>query len=254
MLYKTDKGWLFEKNSKKNYFQIDENSFRQTMVTDKQKYSVNNSFSKTLFGLHYSTIDNYKRSYPKIQSVIANCSGLIQVSFQITKFIVHMFTLGEYYSFLFDFDFNSSITINSVNNSVNNESKVELKKQGNANISFGRSKVKNTVHNKKKVSTLLSFRWFFFPNANARTRTKSKYEKRIMSFLSIENVFKALYGNEYSTLIETFDKNNMKNTTLKGALIKEGLNKANKIMCCRHNESEVNKVGNSINEKKDIKK
>ena len=37
-----------------------------------------------------------------------------------------------------------------------------------------------------------------------------------MSFLSIENVFKALYGNEYSTLIETFDKNNMKNTTLKG--------------------------------------
>ena len=94
MLYKTDKGWLFEKNSKKNYFQIDENSFRQTMVTDKQKYSVNNSFSKTLFGLHYSTIDNYKRSYPKIQSVIANCSGLIQVSFQIAKFIVHMYFWG----------------------------------------------------------------------------------------------------------------------------------------------------------------
>ena len=109
------------------------------------------------------------------------------------------------------------------------------------------------VHNKKKVSTLLSFKWFFFPNANTRTRTISKYKKRIMSFLSIENVFKALYGNEYSTLIETFDKNNMKNTTLKGALIKEGLNKANKIMCCRHNESD-NKVGNSINEKKDIKK
>ena len=150
VLYKTDKGWLFEKNSKKNYFQIDENSFRQTMVTDKQKYSVNNSFSKTLFGLHYSTIDNYKRSYPKIQSVIANCSGLIKVSFHIAKFIVHMFTLGEYYSFLFDFDFNSSITINSVNNSVNNESKVELKKQGNAIISVSRSKVKNTVHNKKK--------------------------------------------------------------------------------------------------------
>lgn len=68
----------------------------------------------------------------------------------------------------------------------------------------------------KKVSTLLSFKWFFFPNANARTKTISKYEKRIMSFLSIENVFKALYGNQYSTLIETFDKNNMKNTTLKG--------------------------------------
>lgn len=69
-----------------------------------------------------------------------------------------------------------------------------------------------------------------------------------MSFLSIENVFKALYGNEYATLIDTFDKNNMKNTSLRGALIKEGLTKANKILC-RHNDSSgENKI--NINEKK----
>lgn len=72
---------------------------KQTTTSANEHYYYPNTFSKIQFGLHYSSMDRYKRTYPKVQSVVANISGLVQVSFQVAKLIVNLFTLGRYYSF-----------------------------------------------------------------------------------------------------------------------------------------------------------
>lgn len=100
--YKTDRGWLFESLQTENLYQVDENMIKQTTTSTNEHYYYPNTFSKIQFGLHYSSMDRYKRTYPKVQSVVANISGLVQVSFQVAKLIVNLFTLGRYYSFFFE--------------------------------------------------------------------------------------------------------------------------------------------------------
>ena len=98
MQYSSDRGWLFESINKEYAFQIDESLSQQIARSSSEHYFYENTFSKIQYALHYSSIDKYQRTFPKIQSMLANITGLIQVSFQFSKFLVNIFTLGQYYS------------------------------------------------------------------------------------------------------------------------------------------------------------
>ena len=67
--YKTDVGWITESIIQDLYYQLNENLIQQQTTSSNTHYYYPNTYSKIQFGLHYTSIDRYKRSYPKIQSL-----------------------------------------------------------------------------------------------------------------------------------------------------------------------------------------
>ena len=67
--YKTDVGWITESIIQDLYYQLDENLIQQQTTSSNTHYYYPNTYSKIQFGLHYTSINRYKRSYPKIQSL-----------------------------------------------------------------------------------------------------------------------------------------------------------------------------------------
>lgn len=85
--YSSDRGWLFESTHTEKEYKLDQSLTTHLSAPANQKYFIPNTFSKFQLGINYQTKENYKRAYPKIQSVIANISGLLQLCFQIGNFL-----------------------------------------------------------------------------------------------------------------------------------------------------------------------
>ena len=191
--YKTDKGWLFESIKTENQFQFDPTLTTQTKTSLNQHYYYSNVFSKFQIGINYSTKEKYKRTYPKIQSVIANISGLIQVCFQIVQMIVYIFTYGQYYSFFFEHDTSpneSPSSINSNNNksiSINSEIKLfSVSKRKLMSMSPKKQLSFEGTKKKIKVTYCMSFKWMMLPRKCSRLYYISRFEKKVKETLSID--------------------------------------------------------------------
>ena len=100
--YATDKGLIFDKVSLIRNYQLDQTLSQHYFPSANEVYQVPMTFSKIQFELYYAIIDKYKRSYPKLQTFIANISGIVQVSFYIGHFIVYSCSIGQYYSSFFN--------------------------------------------------------------------------------------------------------------------------------------------------------
>ena len=158
----------------------------------------------------------YKRTYPKVQSVVANISGLVQVSFQVAKLIVNLFTLGRYYSFFFES--NTALIYNPLcSNSKKQLISTEIKYSSKPRLinQINRDK-KNKFNKNIKIASLSSFQWSLFPKLNKKTKIIANCEKKIKHFLSVDIIIKRLYSYDYSSLIELIDNNwnNMNNPNL----------------------------------------
>ena len=203
--YKTDKGWLFESIKTENQFQFDPTLTTQTKTSLNQHYYYSNVFSKFQIGINYSTKEKYKRTYPKIQSVIANISGLVQVCFQIVQMIVYIFTYGQYYSFFFEHDTSpneSPSLINSNNNksiSINSEIKLfSVSKRKLMSMSPKKQLSFEGTKKKIKVTYCMSFKWMMLPRKCSRLYYISRFEKKVKETLSIEFLFSRMLNVERS--------------------------------------------------------
>ena len=245
MQYSSDRGWLFESINKVYAFQIDESLSQQIARSSSEHYFYENTFSKIQYALHYSSIDKYQRTFPKIQSMLANITGLIQVSFQFSKFLVNIFTLGQYYSFFFEIekikniDRHHSPTIFEQNtNKVNIIKPIPL---------TCIPKNEKTIYKKKVIiNALSSFQWMFLPRINYKTKMISNYQRKITLCLSVENIVKKLYTIDYNKMIELFKRNlNYQNCTglFKTSICKDNENKninssGNELLCTNENYHE----------------
>lgn len=193
--YNTDKGWLFESIKTERYYKVDQSLTTTISVAASQHYYYPNTFSKFQLGLNYSTKEKYKRTYPKIQSVIANISGLIQVSFQLTKIFIRLLTAGQYFSSFFDCESVSSPKFISLSSKNSNSEKrnvtpIQLRSL-TSNISIKKSKNKKI----RNVTPLMSLKWIMVPKHFKELKFISDFENKIKSTLSIDNLFKKLVYN-----------------------------------------------------------
>ncbi len=218
--YKTDKGWLFESIKTENNFQFDPTLTTQTKTSLNQHYYYSNVFSKFQIGINYSTKEKYKRTYPKIQSVIANISGLVQVCFQIVQMIVYIFTYGQYYSFFFEHDsplHESPSSINSNNNksiSVNSEIKLFSVSKRKLMLSPQRKMSIERTKKKIKVTYCMSFKWMMLPRKCSKLNYISRFEKKVKETLNIECLFSKMLNVERSMSSTSFVEKTPKNSSI----------------------------------------
>lgn len=156
-------------------------------------------------------MDKYKTTYPKV----SNISGLVQVSFQVAKLIVNLFTLGRNYSFFFESNTDliyNPICCNSKKQLIN--TKIKYSSKPRLINQINRDK-KNNFNKNIKIASLSSFQWNLFPKLNKKTKIIANWEKK-KHFLSVDIIIKRLYSYDYSSLIELIDNNwnNMNNPNL----------------------------------------
>ena len=230
--YTEDNGWLFvSERTHKNYI-MEESLNKVSFSSNSTKYFHPNAFMKIQFSIYHQSKDRYKRTYPKIQSVIANMSGIVTVTTQLTQMLLSLFTLGQYYWFVFDFA-DTLQTITGISNCANfsfNAFKrgsrfkednscakdmsdaFELKsKKTNININVNNCASKGNLcdtstirfhsnvsrSDKKKTSEsdityCVAFEWMCLPKSRKLNRQITKFERKLKSILSVENLVKEI--------------------------------------------------------------
>lgn len=240
--YTTDRGWLFEKLSVKKSFQLDETLIQTNPTSQDEHYYYHTTFSKIQFALHYSSIDKYKRVYPKIQSVLANLSGLLQIIFQISKILVSLFSMGQYYTFFFENDSISWVNSNQTDNSEKSLPNREINKLCNNK----ETKIKIIKRDSKplkkplRVSSFQSLKWALFPKLNRNTEIISCFKRKVAQSLSAENIVKKLYQIDNKHLFKMIETsiNNINIQRKKGIL--------NEMTFIQTNQSQNNTRGNLL--------
>ena len=236
--YNTDKGWLFESIRTENTFKVDQYLTTQVAVAANQHYYYPNTFSKFQLGLNYSTKEKYKRAYPKIQSVIANITGLINLSFQIGKFIISLFTSGQYFSKFFEDNHNINLTTNNTfyDTPKTGSTRVTKANSEKKEISSIHNKMaiscKLTQRNKKyiRISPCMSFKWNLFPKCYKKLQLISKFERTVKMTLSVDNLFRKLQEKTAGKLTNnpTIEEKNIINSTMRNRSVysRDGYNRS----------------------------
>lgn len=220
--YATDRGWLFETINVKKSFHLDETLIQQNPTSQDEHYYYHKTFSKIQFALHYSSIDKYKRAYPKIQSVLANLSGLIQITFQIAKIVVSLFSMGQYYSFFFEYDPIPTVNCNQTDTTEKSIPSKEIDRLYKDKTTKIRIMRRHPTEQKKivKITAIQSLKWTLFPKLNKNCQIITSFEKKIVQSLSAENIVKKLYQIDNRYLFKMIENsiNNINIQRKKGIL------------------------------------
>lgn len=266
--YTEDNGWLFvSERTYKNYI-MEETLNKVSFSTSDTKYYHPQAFAKIQFSIYYQSKDRYKRTYPKIQSVIANMSGIVTVTTQLTQMVLALFTLGQYYWFVFDFaetlqtmtgitsyGGNFSFNINTgmkrgergcgvkeensvVNKDLSEAFEMKSKKTttmfNNVNINVNNCVSKGNVcdmstvrmyssvarsgkdkmsvkENDGDITYCVAFKWMCFPKGRKLHRQITKFERKLKSILSVENIVREIIRGKNNermiTLLESHNGN-----------------------------------------------
>ena len=292
--YTEDNGWLFvSERTYKNYI-MEETLNKVSFSANNTKYYHPNAFVKIQFSIYHQSKDKYKRTYPKIQSVIANMSGIVTVTTQVTQMVLSLFTLGQYYWFVFDFadtlqtmtgisncanfsfnalkrgsrfkeensyvkelndvfELRSKKTMFNNNNNNNNNcaNKGNLCDMSTIRIHSSVSKIeRNKVNdNDNDITYCVAFKWMCFPKSRKLNRQITKFERKLKSILSVENIVKEIIrGKNNERMITLLENNNGNNI---GSNINNGnyiINNTN--MKQLHNNNNNNKHLNYMYEPK----
>lgn len=264
--YTEDNGWLFvSERTYKNYI-MEETLNKVSFSTSDTKYYHPQAFAKIQFSIYYQSKDRYKRTYPKIQSVIANMSGIVTVTTQLTQMVLSLFTLGQYYWFVFDFaetlqtmtgitscggnfSFNvntgmmmmmkrgergysakeensvvnkdlseafemkskKTTMFNNVNNCVSKGNVCDMstvRMHSSVNAHSAKDKIKE---NDSNITYCVAFKWMCFPKGRKLHRQLTKFERKLKSILSVENIVREIIRGKNNermiTLLESHNGN-----------------------------------------------
>jgi hypothetical protein len=167
--YLTDKGWIFDKLSTVTTFQLDETLSQQNYPSNEEKFVIPSTFSKIQFQLYYASIDKYQRTYPKMQTVIANISGIVQIMFYVSHFIVYSCSIGQYFGSFFNlFEANEKLKENDLSSNPLAHSITMCSNISEAQLKIDKDKTipTNISSLSKDKKNLFKFQSSFFKNKN----------------------------------------------------------------------------------------
>ena len=298
--YTEDNGWLFvSERTYKNYI-MEETLNKVSFSTSDTKYYHPQAFAKIQFSIYYQSKDRYKRTYPKIQSVIANMSGIVTVTTQLTQMVLSLFTLGQYYWFVFDFaetlqtmtgitscggNFSFNINtgmmmmkrgerscgakeensvvnkdlseafemkskkttmFNNVNNCVSKGNVCDIstvRMHPSVNARSGKDKI-SIKENDGDITYCVAFKWMCFPKGRKLHRQLTKFERKLKSILSVENIVKEIIRGKNNERMITLLESHNGNGNVIGSNINHVINNTNMRTL---NVNNNNNIGNSNN-------
>lgn len=210
--YYTDVGWIFSSFTHLNHFEYDDTFTKLLIHITPERYYLKGTFSSIKIALDPYSVEIYHRTFPKIQSVIANIGGFLKIILLFGDILVSLLIKGRYYVDLMRC--NSHIlntnNLNLINNSNSVHSNDELSRKIKS-LKSGRSfnSIKKVLTKSIAINPLNSFQWMLCPKLNLKTQYICLCEKNISKVLSVENIIQKLYS-----LDNYYDTNNIQKNQL----------------------------------------
>lgn len=88
--YTIASGIIFEFNTNQADYFFDSKAMQYLIYTDETKFEVEGSLYRFQFQLDSTSIDKYKRFYPKIPSLLANVSAVFKLVTVLGKMIIQL--------------------------------------------------------------------------------------------------------------------------------------------------------------------
>jgi hypothetical protein len=187
VIYKSDSALVFEDFNTTTKFAIDELSSRKEISSPTVDLS---SYAAVTFQMNTAYADKYKRTYPKLQEVLANIGGILNLILTIAQVITTNVTTQRFYIHL------SNIVINHEEEYKSPKTRVEQTTSNRELTSIG----KNVVL-KKPAFKSISFWEALLPTPC----TKKTSSKRIMD--KVEPIMREHMSCDYIIrLISEFEK------------------------------------------------
>ena len=173
--YESDEGFFYEKSKKYDGISFSDITFYKSI---KQNYNLNNNTNKDniigsiVIEVNQSNFDNYKRSYKKIQALLAEIMSVISLLFQIG---------GQISIFLCDKKMSKDIIFNLINDDIESNIKKRFSLP-NAKINILNTENNNINLLNERKTNLTSFKNSYNFNIEKSCESKLNKENIIKNF------------------------------------------------------------------------